>query len=247
MQVYTELFLFSLIILIYWVITELFTVLFRFTGLPEERARFQVISLLTGCGFTTRESELLLYNRRRRALARRTMLFGYVFNITIVSSIINLVLSVKLSQAEHVYIGILIPLSAMAVIFVFVRVPKVRAWGSKIMERTADRMLNSAEDRNTVQLLHYVGKDAVAIVKLSTVPEKYRGIPVSQSDLKTEYGILVMLVEHVGKKPESTEADTVLEPGDKITVFGNYNMIKNAFHARERFIDLMDNDRTAED
>ncbi len=42
MNVYMALFLFSLIILIYWVITELFTILFRFTGLPDERARFRL-------------------------------------------------------------------------------------------------------------------------------------------------------------------------------------------------------------
>ena len=64
MNVYMALFLFSLIILIYWVITELFTILFRFTGLPDERARFQVISLLTGCGYTTRESEMFLSDRK---------------------------------------------------------------------------------------------------------------------------------------------------------------------------------------
>ena len=31
--------LFSLIVLLYWVITELFTILFRFTGLPDNSAR----------------------------------------------------------------------------------------------------------------------------------------------------------------------------------------------------------------
>ena len=50
MNIYLALTLFSLIILIYWVISELFTMLFRFTGVPDEKARFQVISLLTGCG-----------------------------------------------------------------------------------------------------------------------------------------------------------------------------------------------------
>ena len=44
MNIYTAFSLFSLIILLYWVITELFTIFFRFTGLPDERARFQVIS-----------------------------------------------------------------------------------------------------------------------------------------------------------------------------------------------------------
>ena len=114
MNIYMALSLFSLIILLYWVITELFTILFRFTGLPDERARFQVISLLTGCGFTTKESELILSNRRRRRLARITMLFGYVFNITIVSALVNVFLSLKLTQIGHYYLGLLIPLAAGA-------------------------------------------------------------------------------------------------------------------------------------
>lgn len=50
MNLYVALSLFSVIILIYLVITELFTILFRLTGLPDERARFQVISLLTVFG-----------------------------------------------------------------------------------------------------------------------------------------------------------------------------------------------------
>ena len=109
MNIYSALLLFSLVILVYWIMTELFTILFRFTGLPDERARFQVISLLTGCGYTTRESELFISNRSRRRLARITMLFGYAFNVTIVSAFINVFLSLKLSQAEHFYYGVLIP------------------------------------------------------------------------------------------------------------------------------------------
>ena len=138
MNLYMAISLFSLIILIYWIITELFTILFRFTGLPDERARFQVISLLTGCGYTTRESEMFLSNRRRRRLARITMLFGYVFNITIVSAFINVFLSLKLSQVEHYYLGILIPLAVVAIIFVFIRVPAVRAWGDGLLQKLAE-------------------------------------------------------------------------------------------------------------
>ena len=101
MNVYAALLLFSFIILIYYVITELFTFFFRFTGIPVDKARFQVISLLTGTGFTTRESEIILASRRRRRLARVTMLFGYVFNVTIVSAFINVFISMGETQAEH--------------------------------------------------------------------------------------------------------------------------------------------------
>ncbi|MCR5088562.1 MAG: TrkA C-terminal domain-containing protein [Oscillospiraceae bacterium] len=237
MNVYTALSLFSLIILIYWVITELFTILFRFTGLPDERARFQVISLLTGCGYTTRESEMFLSNRPRRRLARITMLFGYVFNITIVSAFINVFLSLKLSQVEHFYVGILIPLAAVTVIFIFMRVPRVRAWGDDMLQKVADHIIGRTDSFNTVMLLDYIGADSIALVTLHSIPEERQGVPLSETGLRADTGILVMLVEKPRQKAVPAGADTVFEVGDKLTVFGNYNIICKAFHAKERFSD----------
>ena len=226
--------LFSLIILLYWVITELFTIIFRFTGLPDEKARFQVISLLTGCGFTTRESEMILSNRPRRRLARITMLFGYVFNITIVSAFINVFLSLKLSQAESYLPVVLIPLAAVAVIFVFIRVPAVRSWGDRQLERLANRVIHS-DTGNTVMPLDYIGKDSIALVTLRHIPEEYQGVPLSETGLRAETGILVMLVEPTEGKAAPAGPDTVFQPGDKLTVFGDYATVCQTFHARERF------------
>lgn len=236
MNIYTALSLFSFIILVYWVITELFTILFRFTGLPDERARFQVISLLTGCGYTTRESEMFLSSKHRRRLARITMLFGYVFNITIVSAFINVFLSFKLNQVEQ-YFGILIPLAAAAIIFVFIRVPKVRAWGDGVLQRIADHMVGRTDSFNTVLLLDYIGTDSIALVTLNCIPEEYRGVPLAETGLKADTGILVMLVERPGEKARPAGAGTVFAVGDKLTVFGDYATICKSFHARERFAD----------
>ncbi len=235
MDIYMALSLFSLIILIYWIITEWFTILFRFTGLPDERARFQVISLLTGCGYTTKESEMFLSNRNRRRLARLTMLFGYVFNITIVSAFINVFLSLKLSQVKHIYAGILIPLAAIAIIFVFMRVPAVRAWGDSLLQKAADRIVGQTDRFNTVMLLDYIGTDSIALITLNNIPEEYQGVPLSKTGLRADTGILVMLVEKPGKKASPAGADTVFETGDKLTVFGDYTVICKSFHAREKF------------
>ena len=172
MNIYAAFTLFSMTILIYWVISELFTILFRFTGLPDEKARFQVLSLLTGCGFTTRESEMIISNRPRRRLARITMLFGYVFNITIVSAFINVFLSLKLGQAEDYILGILIPLLVLAVILLFIRVPAVRAWGEGLLQRIAGRLVKG-DAGNEVLLLDYIGQDAIAQVTLRNIPEEY--------------------------------------------------------------------------
>ena len=238
MNLYVALSLFSLIILTYWVITELFTILFRFTGLPDERARFQVISLLTGCGYTTKESEMFLSNRRRRRLARVTMLFGYVFNVTIVSAFVNIFLSLKQSQIEHFYIGILIPLVAVAIIFIFMRVPRIRAWGDSLLQKLADRLIGRTDSFNTVSLLDYIGTDTIALVTLNHIPEQYQGVRLADTGLKAGTGILVMLIEKPGRKAVPAGADTVFEVGDQLTVFGDYSTICRSFHAWERFAEI---------
>ena len=227
MNIYLAFSLFALIILGYWVISELFSLLFRFTGLPEEKARFQVISLLTGCGFTTHESELLLSTRSRRRLARLTMLFGYVFNLTIVSAFINVFFSLKVSELAADIISSIIPLSVVLFILAFIRVPKVRAWGDRLIEKLAGRIIHK-DTANTVWLMDYIGEEY-------EVPEELKGVPLSASGLKTEQNILVMLVEPKGGKAEPAGADTVFQPEDKLTVFGNYAAISRVFRARERF------------
>lgn len=235
MNIFKDFVLFTLVILIYWVITELFTILFRFTGLPDEKARFQVISLLTGTGFTTRESEMFLSTIQRRRLARITMLFGYAFNITILSAFINVFMSVRLTQVKNIYLGILIPLTAVVIIFVVMRVPAIRAWGDNVLQKLADIIMRRRAGENTVLLVDYVMGDCIAIVNLNTVPETFAGKPLSETGLKSANGILVLLVDHPGKKAEPAGADTVFSAGDRVTVFGNYKTICESFRAREHF------------
>ena len=237
MNIYVDLILFALIIVIYQIITELFTILFRFTGLPTEKARFQVLSLLTGTGFTTRESEIILSNRQRRTLARITMIFGYVFNITIVSAFINVFLTFKLSQAKQYSAGILFLLGSVVLFVVLTRLPRVRAWANRQLEKLADRMIGRDASHNTVLLLDYIGNESIAQVNLNVIPERFLGLPLSKTGLKTDTGILVMLVEHIGKKAVPATADTVFAVGDKLTVFGDYSTICRTFQAREHFAD----------
>lgn len=237
MNIYVALSLFSVLIVVYLIITEMFSIMFRFTGLPAERARFQVVSLLTGCGYTTKESEMFLSSRSRRRLARITMLFGYVFNITIVSAFINVFLSIKLTDLGENWLSILIPLGVAVVVFIFMRVSAIRSWFDGLLRKIADRILKKGEKFNTVMLMDHIGTESIAVVKLNHIPEEYAGRTLADMKLKAETGILVMLVESPGKKAEAAGADTVFSVGDKLTVFGGYKTICNTFDARERFED----------
>jgi len=239
MNLYVAFTLFALIILLYWVISELFSILFRFTGLPAEKARFQVTSLLTGCGYTTRESEMFVSSKSRRRMARITMLFGYVFNITVVSALINVFLSMKESQVKDFVFGLLIPLAAAAVIIILMRVPAVRSRCDIALERLAGRVLR-LDAANSVVLMDYVGKDVIARVVINEVPKALEGIPLAESGLKSDNNILVMLVEKPGKNPQPAGADTIFEKDDKLTVFGDFNIISRIFNAKENFSDIED-------
>ena len=193
------------------------------------------MSLLTGCGFTTRESEMILSSRSRRRLARITMLFGYVFNITIVSAFVNLFLSLKMVQVEHYFAALLIPSAAVAAVLLLGRIRRVRVSCERLVERLFTRILRQ-EKANTVLLIDYLGRDSIAVVTLNTVPEAFAGKPLREIDLKSERRILVMLTER-GGKTEPAGADTVFREGDKLTVFGEYRTVCRAFDAKEKFSD----------
>ncbi len=234
MNLYAAFSLFTLIILVYLTISELFTILFRFTGLPDEKARFQVTSLLTGAGYTTRESELFVSSRSRRRLARVTMLFGYVFNITIVSAFVNVFLSLKLVQAEHAFAAVLIPLGAALAVIALGRIRPVRAWIDRLIGRLVGKLLCRGAQHTVLPIVH-IGADSIALVTLNRVPESLAGIPLRDSGLRNKENILVMLMERGGQKASAVSADTVFLPGDKLTVFGKYAAVCRAFGAEERF------------
>lgn len=235
MNIYIAASLFSLIILLYWIMSELFTMLFKLIGgLPEEKARFQVTSLLTGCGFTTRESEMILATKRRRRLARITMLFGYVFNISIVTALINMFLSLKSSQFRGRFLGLLIPVVAIALFILLMRIGPVRGWLDSKISKLAGTMVKSTA-ANSVMLVDHIGKGTIAQVTLKTVPDELKEVELAGSGLKEQHHILIMLVEHKGSPIEAPTAHTVFTDGDKITVFGDFKTVCRVFKAKERF------------
>ena len=234
MTVFLASLLFSVIILIYWIIMELFTMMFRITGLPDDKARFQVLSILTGAGFTTRESESILSSKMRRRLAQVTMMFGYVFNVTIVSALVNVFFSLKSAQVSSLFLGIIIPLAIAALVILLIRTRFIRKRIDMFLSNVAGKIMKQ-DKVNTVLLMDYIGHDSIANVILKEVPAHLEGRTLAESRLKQEHGLTILLVERDGFKPEAAAADTVFKPGDRLTVFGRYNEISRVFQAEERF------------
>jgi len=60
----------------------------RLTGLPQDVARFQAISALTGAGYTTSESETAVRHPVRRRILMLLMLTGHLGVVTLASTVI---------------------------------------------------------------------------------------------------------------------------------------------------------------
>ena len=73
----------------YVIILDVYTALFKATGLTREKARFQTISVFTNSGFTTAESEIIASSPTRRLLAKCGMITGHVFSVLVVSMIVD--------------------------------------------------------------------------------------------------------------------------------------------------------------
>ncbi|MBN6186247.1 TrkA C-terminal domain-containing protein [Aneurinibacillus sp. BA2021] len=78
--------------LIIALVIEISTVLLTMTGLDKDVARFQAVSMLTGTGFTTGESELVARHPIRRRLGMFLILFG-AFSLAVIISAISTLLT----------------------------------------------------------------------------------------------------------------------------------------------------------
>lgn len=89
----------------------------KLTGMPEQNARFQAISALTGTGFTTTEAEMIVNYPIRRKIIAWLMIFG---NLGIVSVLSTLMISFIRTDANLTAILVQLAWMIGMIIFFFI-------------------------------------------------------------------------------------------------------------------------------
>ena len=220
--------MFVLLIMFYIVIADIITIFFRLAGMTEEKARFQVISLLTNSGFTTQESEAVVNSKIRRRLATATMIFGYAFTVTILSAMFNIFISMSDSEITSVFVEV--PLLILS-IFIFHKLrksPQIKRFFDRWIETIGNRIM-FGNNSNQVLLVEEYGEMVVAHIYLHKVPEILREVTLAQSGLMTNHQHMVMLVKSNDSEAQQANATTVLRPNDTIMVLGKRKNIREIF------------------
>lgn len=213
--------------IVYIFIIEIFTVLFRLTGLTEEKSRFEVISLLTASGFTTSQSEAITISKKRRKLASATMIFGYIFSLIIVSIIVNVFLNMSKSEI-NTFVGISVTLlSVFIVIFTLLKSKTAKIYFDLIINKIYIKL--STKMTNNILIIDIYANKIMANIHLTVIPGFLIDKPLKDSTLKEDHGIQVLIIKRDGNIVEPVTGHTILHKNDDIIVFGKEKEIKKLF------------------
>lgn len=239
-------------VIIYYILCQFYSILFRITGMPKNKAIFQVISLLTNSGYTTSESEIVVSNRFRRRLAIACMITGYVFSVIIISLIVNLLTHLNQNQINTSFRIVLLAFSFFSLFLIIANIPFIKNHFNKIIEDLATKLITRKNKENIITILDVYGKSAIAEIYLNSTPEIIKEKTLAQSNLKANYNLNIMMIKRKNRIIEVT-ADTIIQTRDLIVVFGEQQTIKDLFSNVEKdnseavnvlnnnIIDLIDN------
>ena len=244
----------SIAIVIYFTLINIFVALFRITGLTKEKARFQVISMITCVGFTTGEAEVITLNRRRRRLAIICMITGNLFNVLIISLIINLISNITRENIaiENLY-WVFIIVGILLLLLIISKIPPIARIIEKVLEAFGRKIFSSHNNENILTILDSYDSDAIIEIFINKIPEILENKTLMESNLKNQYNINLLMLKR-GNRTIEISKDTVVQNKDRIVIFGNKQVIKDLFtyktnesydeeviKPRENVINLIDN------
>lgn len=212
---------FIIFLVIFLLFIEFFTLLFVNTGLAYDKARFQVISMLTSVGYTTRESEHILNHKRRRKIASWVMILGYVGNVTFVSFLITLIVSGKIPETIIIIIGI------GAIIIFSMKNNKIINFIDKGIYFIIKRKIFGGMYVRYKTL--FEGKEYCIYTIIMEKNNFLIGKTLMESRLMRDYEIQVLMVERKGHQINCPKPTYVFQDGDEITIYGRLKNIQNIF------------------
>ncbi len=213
----------TVFIAIFTIVVEFFTIIFMLTGLSHKKSKFQVISMLTSTGFTTRESETIMLDPKRRMYAQILIVFGYCATVTIVSMLIS---SINTQNKWYEYTIAVISLIIFVALINNRKVrrridPKIHKLGAKLLY---------GEDENYLIVLETLNENIVGKIKLNNLPPEFENKTIEEIKINTTHKIQILAIERNKKIIKHITKDDTLKIGDLILVYGSQINISNALN-----------------
>lgn len=204
---------------IVWLVIEMAVSLFVNTGLKRTIARFQVISMLTGTGFTTDESSLIIDHPIRRRLSAAVILFGYFSLAVIISAIAALLMNDLKVRLLALIIVLLV------CVIVLLRTRRV----SDFLERKFEHRMDEQFELGDWPLKTAFDLGEEDRVVLLGIEEDcgFSGKPCSL--LVGQDDVHVLFIRRGEKVLRKALYEEELQVGDQVLIFGDAKLIERKF------------------
>ena len=227
MSILAAIIAFDILVIIYEIMVEVFSALYEVSGLTREQARFQVTSLLTGTGFTTQESEKMLETRKRKRLTRNIMIVSYIFNVSIISTLITLFTSAQNMSVRDLLIGMAISLVIIGILFATKKNTKLRIYTQRVLWKYVGRVFY--DKGNSLIVHNYYDDKMLAEVKLNKMPKGIRDKKLEELELREKYGIEILYIKRKNKIITPIKNSSKIYRKDVVAVLGTKENIEKIF------------------
>lgn len=211
-----------ILLAVLWIIIEILSLVLKITGLSLQKARFQVISMITHTGFTTRESELITQHPQRRRIASILMVLSYIAQATLISLLFNILIQ---DSKQLLSIGFL-----LAAIIVFIIIITRNKFISSKVDRMIERFITKRIMKKSLT------KPIDEVLKVSPGYGVYEIVVDSDSkicnttlnDAKlNDMFIHVLKIDRGSSTVDFPKANFKIAEGDVLIAYGELESIKN--------------------
>lgn len=214
---------FLFIVLYFLIITlviEISVVLFNFTGMKTKVSRFQVISMLTGTGFTTDESKVIIDHPVRRKIASFLILFG-AFSLAVIISSISTILSDDLRIKELAFIC-----AGLILIIGVLYTPWVRKRATNKLEDEMEQHYQMYE--RPIKDVLYLNEDDLVTDLVIREDSRLIGKQIEEI-ISKEDDISILFIKRGKVQIRRELYDSEIREGDEVFLYGNKHEIEEKF------------------
>lgn len=214
--------IFLVIFIMLWLLIEIIAIVMKLTGLELSKARFQIISILTHTGFTSRESELIVQQPTRRKIASILMVVSYVAQITLITLLFDV-----LNNATKDLLSISIALTVVLVIIIIAtQVDSLSRRFDRFAERLLKNKIKKINSNNRIDQLLNLSPE-FSIYELIVDTDSFICRKTLRELHLKEHFIQVLKIDRGSEMIDFPLADMQILAGDRMIVYGKIEALTN--------------------
>ncbi|MHC4084024.1 MAG: cation:proton antiporter regulatory subunit [Planctomycetota bacterium] len=226
--------LFITVLIVSFIIVRIGAIAFQLTGIEWSLAKFQALSCFTATGFTTKESELITSDLRRRRIATILIVLGHAGFVTMIATFANSLRpgadkldvpfsAFTISDKVLPWINLIIIVAAIYITYkLFSNTTFARRLTNVLRNRIIKKeMIKSV---SCEELAVATGGYGVSRIKVRQ-DNPILGKALSESELRKD-DITVLAIVRADRTIPNPLADTKILSGDELICFGKLGIIR---------------------